>query len=55
MEFEALSAVFDSFYVLVHETGSDMHVYGEGVGNDKLHMKQRVAEAGSDERHAEKS
>ena len=55
MDFYALSASFDSVYEFVHEAGSDNDVYGEGVDTDKRHMKQRVAEAGSNERHAGKS
>ena len=55
MEFYAFSPAFDGIYVLVHETGSDNDFYGEGVANDKRHVKQRVAEASPKERHAEKS
>ena len=55
MEFYALSPAFDGIYVLVHEMGSDNDVYGGGVGSNKRHMKKRVVEAGSNERHAEKS
>ena len=55
MEFNALSPAFDSVHVLVLEAGSDNDVYSEGFSNDKRHMKQRVAEAGSNERHAEES
>ena len=55
MELNALSSAFDSVTVLVHETDSDHDVHGEGVGNHKRQMKQRVADAGSNERHAEKS
>ena len=55
MELNALSSAFDSVNVLVHETGSDNDVYGERFGNDKWQMKQRVAETGSNEHHAEKS
>ena len=47
MKFNALSPTFDSVYVLVHETGSDDDIYGEGVSTHKWHMEQRVAEAGS--------
>ena len=55
MEFNALPPAYYSVHVLVHEAGSDNDVYGEEVGNDKRHMRQRVAEAGSNERHAGKS
>ena len=55
MELNASSPAFDIVYVLFHDTGSDNDVYGEEFSNDKRNMKQRVAEAGSNERHAEKS